>query len=1277
MAKRNGVAIAAAAPAGSASKSQSSTASRPPRPPGTRWTDEQWAGVSTTGHSLLVSAAAGSGKTAVLAERCVYLVCDAPPPRRCDVDELLVVTFTDAAAAEMKSRIDAALHERIAKTGYDQRLARQLMLIDRASVSTLHGFCARLIRQHFHLLDLDPAFTVLDGDEARLLRNEVARELFEERYSGPASASFHALVDAYADGNDARLLDKLLHTHELLGSLVDPAAWIARARHRIAESVEGDFPSGALGQELRDEIDRGITSLRASCASALAAMKRIGGFPLYEDDLRNCADHIDDWTGKLERGGIDAVAEAVANVELEDLPRYSNQLENKKLAKSLIDDVREQIKKGPLKQLLSFSTQEWRDGLAMVRPHANEFLDLVEAFGERYTRAKAALRAVDFSDLERLTLRLLRDAAASTLEQHAPTAVARTLRKQFAYVLVDEYQDINELQDAILSLVAGRDNLFCVGDVKQSIYRFRLAEPTRFLDREKRFRADARHELGEVIDLKANFRSRGPLLDVINAVFRRLMTRDAAEIEYDASHELVPRADYPPAGSSSDFTGSPIELHVLPDDAAAPIRARGDDDDEDADADEGDAAEPDRAAREAMLIARRIRELMATKTVMERDKATGQRVARPMRFRDVVILLRAMKFKGQQYADVLRQADIPVHVDAGSGYFESMEVNDVLSLLKVLDNRAQDVPLAAVLRSPIASLPEPEDALARVRIAYPATSIAFHAAVAKYAHERDDELAAALRDVLGKLDHWRRQAQRRPLAEVIWEIYDSTGYLAFCAGLRDGEQRKANLIDLHDRALQFGSFQRQGLARFLRFLDQLRDESDLGQPSVVGEGEEVIRIMTVHRSKGLEFPVVFLPDLGKRINLQELYGSVLVDRHATLGMDVVDEAKRVRYPSLASKLVGSRLRRAAMAEELRVLYVAMTRAQEHLVLIGTAKADAAEDWQARWGSHAGPLPAGEVVGSLTMLGWLGPVAAATARPRGGPIKVTSHTPEEVAAWRPDEHQRGAGSERLERLARLDPLTTSPQPDPEAAAIVERLTTPYAYERFTKLAAVEAATALTKKGQAPPVPARRATRDVAATGSVASGEGTKLLELPRAVRTELKPSAADVGEATHLVLQHLDFTRPCDRGDLRVQLDVLVERRLLAPAAAKAVDLDSICWLIGSPVGELLRTHGKTTRRELPLYLALPAEEIDGEAKSSDPADQVMVRSRADALVRTSIGLEIVDYKTDRVDDSTIDARVEYYRPQMDLYRRAIHALTGEPVARVHLVFLQARRVIAL
>ncbi len=634
-----------------------------------------------------------------------------------------------------------------------------------------------------------------------------------------------------------------------------------------------------------------------------------------------------------------------------------------------------------------------------------------------------------FLIFERLALRLLRDDAVPGLH---PSAVARSCHKQFQHVLVDEYQDINEVQDAILHLVSreclaaaghGPSNLFCVGDVKQSIYRFRLAEPTRFLNRSEEFRRPG--AIGKVIDLQANFRSRAPLLDVLNNLFERLMTKAAVGIQYDQTHRLHAHAQF--AVEKLDvvsFTGAPVELHLLP-------KGYANDTSDDCDSAEEELG---RATAEATLVAHQIRTLMGLSTTntspsplnpeprtlnphshISTPSPTGHPTLRPLQFRDIVILLRSAKFQAETYAQVLRDFGIPVYSASGVGYFESMEVRDVLSLLRLLDNQQQDIPMAAVLRSPLSGLPHPEDNLARIRLAYPAesaaaTPIPFHQAVVRYAAEIDDELAAKLRDFLNDLGEWREMAHRRPVAEVIWQIYDRTGFLAFCNGLENGQQRCANLINLYHRAQQFGSFSRQGLWRFIQFLRSLSLQNEAAQASEISEAEDVVRIMTIHSAKGLEFPVVFLPDMGKKINMQDCAGDVLADREALLGLSVVDERKQVKYPSLAKRLVADRLRQQALAEELRVLYVATTRAKEHLILVGSIKDAAEESWAKRWTGHAGPLPAETILDASTMLDWLGPAAVLTE----GGLQIHRHTEEDLHQYR----QTSTKKSRTARWARF-------------------------------------------------------------------------------------------------------------------------------------------------------------------------------------------------------------------------------------------------------------------
>lgn len=719
-----------------------------------------------------------------------YLVCNAAPPS--NIDQLLVVTFTENAAAEMKSRIEQALHNRAAHQP-TPHLLRQLALIDHAQVSTLHGFCARLLRQHFHLLGLDPNFTILDGDEALLLQSEIIRDLLDDRYEQDETGLFHHLIDVYGDGNDDRLRDRILSTYHMLCSVISPDAWQTHALNRLTEAADLPLENSELGKEYLAGIASRLTALLQRCAAAIRAITDLRSFPKYVELLRESEVFLNHWLTVLNEDGLDALVEIFSDLQLPKLPPMSSSIPGKDLAKNWIDSVRNEIKEGALRESLQFTSNQWQDNLRRTLPFAQSFLSLVSEFADRYDRAKQAVRTVDFNDLERLTLKVLRDPAQENL---APSKVARLYHQQFQHVLVDEYQDINEVQDAILTLISREcvahegqlaANLFCVGDVKQSIYRFRLAEPGRFLDRHHRFTRTPQQSHGQVIDLQANFRSRGPLLTAINEVFARLMTAQATEIEYDQSHWLHPGLNYPDA-SPACFKGAPIELHLLPKDPQA--------------ADTSDEVDPDRTESEALLAAQLIRQMTGAdgsprRQVMQRGP-DGNLHPRDLRYSDIVILLRSLKYKADQYADVLRAAGIPVHSASRTGYFASLEVRDMLALLHLLDNQQQDIPMAAVLRSPLVHPKISEDDLANIRLAYRDPPIPFHQAVARYATEKEDDLAIRLRGFLVALDQWRLMAHRRPLAEVIWHLYESTGYLTFCAGLQDGPQRCANLIDLHE-----------------------------------------------------------------------------------------------------------------------------------------------------------------------------------------------------------------------------------------------------------------------------------------------------------------------------------------------------------------------------------------------------------------------------------------------------------------------------------------------
>lgn len=1217
-----------------------------------QWTPEQLAGITTTGTSLLLSAAAGSGKTAVLTERVVHLVTTANPA--CEIDELLVVAFNEAAALELKQRIGHKLRSALVNQP-TERLEKQVALADRAAISTLHAFCARLLRQHFHRVGLDPAFTVLDPDEARLLRQDLAYDIFARRYEADADSSFQQFIDDYGDGDDDRLVVQVLKIRELLTSVLDPDRWKRDAIDRLTDAAQADLADSQLGQDFLQLVREDLALLADKIDGALRQFRPQKPFAPYVPLLADWQQVVDHWRRMLDAEGIDTFAEEARSIDdtlAERLPAIRGDVPGKEMAKKVIDDVKKHLREGFCRAAGRFDQKQWRRTVEQTLSAARILISLVDELEAQYASAKSQQRAVDFADLERLALRVL--SAEADKPGAAPSDVALSLQKRFKHVLVDEYQDINEVQDAILHLVSREStasdhqpsNLFCVGDVKQSIYRFRLADPRRFIAKYDAFKSGA--GVGQVIDLQANFRSRGPLLESLNEIFRRLMTRAAAEIEYDAAQELKPKASYPPPAGLQQFSGAPIELHIVPAGLARAANAESDSDDLEQD------------EYEAALVAQRILDLTGRSGSPPMQVVDRNGVTRDIQPGDIVVLLRSRKFTGERYAQTLRKWGIAAHADSGTGFFESQEIVDLMSLLTVLDNQQQDIPLAAVLRGPVGMLPSPEDDLAKIRLAYRTPrGIPFHLAVRKYADEQRDELAAHLRAFLAKLHGWRTMMHQRPVADVLRHIYDDAGLLTYYSGLPDGDQRVANLEELYRRSAQFGSFARQGLARFLRFLINLKDDANLGQPSLAPEGDSVVRIMTVHQSKGLEFPVVIMPNLGRRLNMQDITGSILADRSRCLGLHTVDQARQIRYPSLASLVLRDTVAAQMTAEEIRVMYVALTRAKEHLILIGSAREGIADAMKARWAGHVGPLPAPTIRAAMTPLDWLLPIHAAVP----GLFNATWHDADAIKslAARPGKRK---SDEDLKPLAELRPLNPPPPPSDEAERVLAQLRYEYPHAAATVQAAARSVTSWTKN------PAAHIVRDEVEIEAEPVGNVANL-ELPLFLAEDVQPKATDLGTFTHAVLEHLDFTQAADADAIAKQIAGLVDRRLLTESQAKTVDVAAVAWMMTTEVGRLLRDAGPKLVRELPLYL------LGEKFPTTDPADKVMLRGRLDAYVSTADGGIVIDYKTDRVAGQALDDRAAFYAGQLKAYADAMTAITKQPTRAAYLVFLHARKVVAV
>lgn len=1212
-----------------------------------KWTERQREAIQTVDRSVLVSAAAGSGKTAVLAERCAHLVCDAPSPFRCDVDRLLVVTFTEAAAAEMRSRIKQALEKRCAASPDDRRLRTQAALVDTAQISTLHSFCLWMVRRWFSQAGVDATAQLLNEDESRLLRVETLRVLFDELYADDhaQASAFRDLVADYGLGNDWTIAGFVLQVAEFANSLPDPAEWLARAADDSNNRIESLILAHrqALEQELARQSD--------DCRRVVQYIQDefpIGGF--YGHKIEEYAEKLSEWRETLAaRGSIDAVRAEIKEFELSSRgsPRFSKDedpaiLAQRDAARSLFDDARRNQKLLQERWCL-FNNDELAAGIRRVLPYAATLADLARAFQRRYDDAKQAIGMMDFADLERRAYQLLTHPS----DTNGPNPIAAELQRRFEHVLVDEYQDINPLQAALLAAVSREGqpgspgNLFTVGDVKQSIYRFRLAEPLMFLDRQSRFRDPASTQA--CIDLQENFRSNATILAAANLVFSRLMQPETGGIDYDeraALKHFDPSAD----------PGPPVELHILERDSRKQTDDAGKTDDQRY-VDLSDPLQWRPLEREAHLVGQRIRDLIDSGMTVRTSAGDV-----PLAYSHICVLLRSPRHSAAPLADMLEALGIPAWCESAGSLFETREVRDTLALLAIIDNLQQDIPLAAVLRSGMIAPALTEDQLVETR-AFD-RKLPFHAAVLAYADRGPD---ATLRDrlnlILRRVQRYRDQVRVQPVADVLWSIYVQTGYLAYVGGLRDGQRRRANLVALHERARQFGTFRRQGLRRFLKFLDSLKDEDqDFGAPSPLGPAENVVRIMSIHKAKGLEFPVVIAAELGRSFNLSDSTGRFLYDRELGIGLKAVERDRLIEYPTGLHRLCSLSNEQASRAEELRVWYVALTRPRQKLILVGTSTLDSIECKFAMGRVDSDRVSPRQVMTANCPLQWMAlALGGADAASQKALFQIETHSLDQISQWTLPDADDAADDEFRKAVAQLQPLPESEARGNLAAAdaILDGLDLVYPH-----LAVSSVRAALTASE------AKRRYGDALAT------------EFDRAIPPALgadRETAARRGTATHLALQLMDLSQAADAGAIRRQIDQFVKQGALEQADADLVDADSIAWFFSTDLGRRVCA----ARRYLREWMFLAAETVAffDPAAASDPDDRVLVRGVADGIIFDDQSLEVIDFKTDAIDIAQTKQRAKDYRMQMKLYANAVSRAFNQPVTAMRLIFLHPRQIV--
>ncbi|MBC8015958.1 MAG: helicase-exonuclease AddAB subunit AddA, partial [Sporomusaceae bacterium] len=944
------------------------------------WSKQQLAAIEARDKNLLVAAAAGSGKTSVLVERIICRILDEQQP--VDIDKMLVVTFTNAAAAEMRARIGNALSDALEQHPHSQHIERQLALLNSSAISTIHSFCQSIVRQNFHLLDLDPQFRVAGQAEITLMKTDVLEKLFETCYA-QGDADFLELIDHYGDDqSDESLYSLILGLYNFSRSHPWPDKWLADLKDQFflsEDTVIDDLPwskliLGKISLELEQAARLADTLCREAgkAGSISEYAQTFAADRVVLDELLAAAHHS--WQ---------KLAEAMTCCQFEKIAKTPKNTDDS--AKKYFQKARQKVKDKVNDCKVNFFDRP-PEGLVadmrLVAPLVETLGKTVIQFGQNFAKSKSERGLLDFNDLEHFCLRILLDPEAGPGEIK-PSAVALLLQEKFAEVMVDEYQDTNGVQETILRLVSSREkaNLFLVGDVKQSIYRFRLAEPELFM--EKYHHYPSRGVQYARIDLSQNFRSRPGVLHAVNFLFVQLMASRITELEYGEAERLNPGPDYPEA--QGPVLNETVELCIIDrDEAQESAEAVNGDDAEIADQPAVElAAEAELSGfeLEARFIGKRISELMtAGYQVYDKDIKGYRRLA----WRDIVILLRSVKGKANIVLDVLRQSGIPAYAELDAGYFREIEVQIMLSLLSIIDNPRQDIALAAVLRSPLALFTTEE--LAEIRLCKQGDDL--WSALITYAdsHQHEEQgikLQVKAQSFMNQFEQWRDRSRRTGVPELIWQIYRDTGYYEYVGGMTGGMLRQANLRALHDRARQYEVTNFRGLFRFLRFLERMQGNgSDLAVARALGESEDVVRIMSIHKSKGLEFPVVFIADLGKNINLQDSKALVLCHKTLGVGPYVTNPELRFRYPTLARQGISHKLTMETKAEELRVLYVALTRAREKLILVGSVSklAKKAAQWCQAVDYSGLILPDALIAGAKNYLDWICP---AVARHEGG------------------------------------------------------------------------------------------------------------------------------------------------------------------------------------------------------------------------------------------------------------------------------------------------------
>ena len=1181
------------------------------------WTKEQQQVIELRNRNILVSAAAGSGKTAVLVERIIQRLTEAEHP--IDVDELLIVTFTEAAASEMKERILIAIEKKLEEKPDDVHLQRQASLIHNSMITTIHSFCLSVIREHFHTIDLDPGFRIGEEGELKLLKKDVLEELLEAEYE-EANPAFLEFVERYATGRDDKKLEELIQqVYEFSRSYPNPSRWLQSCVDAYEAGSVGEWLESPAGRPVEENIRRYADDAVSLLEGGIRICEEPDGPYMYKEALEaekegwlylKAAENLGDMfarKGNAEGGKLKANRDKSVSKELSEQVK-----EIRKQTKGFLTDI--------LKNYLFQSPEEMIEDMKFAKTTVEELVFLVERFAEAFAEKKRSRNLIDFGDMEQLALQILTEEKEGEL---VPSIVAGEYQKQFKEIMIDEYQDSNLIQEAILTSVStiwqGKYNIFMVGDVKQSIYRFRLSRPELFMEKYDTY--DLEDGEKQRIDLHKNFRSRREVLDSTNFVFRQIMTKGLGGIAYDDNAALYFGAEY-----YKERTGNETEVLIVDTDVEIPSEEQ---------------AQETAREMEARAVARRIKELMEHHTVM--DKETGE--FRNVQYRDIVILTRSLKGWTDVFTKVLNREGIPTYTGSREGYFETLEIETILNYLRVLDNPNQDIPLTAVLSSPIVGLSGEE--LAKIRSLD--KEISFSRCVKRYMEEGADAvLKVKLQECFRQMAYFREMVPYTAIHELLWRILEETGYRYLAAAMPGGEQRSANIDMLLEKAKAFEGTSYKGLFNFVRYIEQLkRYDVDYGEANIADEQADTVRLMSIHKSKGLEFPIVFVAGMNKKFNKLDVTREIVVHPELGIGVDCIDLKKRTKAPTFLKKAIQREVHLENLGEELRILYVAMTRAKEKLLLVGSLG-----DVEKKMGKYESLKNREEEQLSFSMLSGAGSYFDWVL-----PCYLRYRWKETYGQVKKIDLEQLVSEELVEDLESDYKKETFLNWDAERIfqeEFKERLEGQFSY-RYPYEKAGEMKLKFTVSEL------KRQNEEPEESGELLYKEEEQIPLLPKKLMEEGALRGAGRGTAYHKVLELLDFQKEYRKESLENELKEMERNEKISKEIYNTIWIWDILKFLSTRSAKRMHQAAALGRlhKEQPFVLGVDAQEIYPKEELAGMEELLLIQGIIDVWFEEEDGLVLLDYKTDRVTKG--EELREKYRAQLEYYAQALERVTGKRV----------------